>query len=495
MNYFILNNNKYKSLIKDLIEMNGLPMIQRRLDIFSNYDNSRIEILNNEVSFRKNDRLQKIYIDNKNLKYFFRMFDNSKKYFINDITILNFNKCYIMFNTYHGIVLSTDDLTLCSELKEKYDFDYCEDISGRKMKKKPKGENLFDSVGNLNIKIKEYAKKTGLDIRSLSSSLKIRLSNVGNDYSFLEKYYKQLTGYQLLSTKPVNKIKYNIKNMTIIIPVYNQDVKYTLLSIQGQNISKDEKKKIQVILVDDGSKYSVLDSISNMIDKLDYELNVITLNNNMGLSNARNVGFSMAKYNHIVFLDSDILISKNYCYDMSVRLQLIPNALFICMRKNIQKDSKLLEDNILLSGVSECFDFDDSRVITKSKDYHILDDNFYVDKEISILDDTNCFKELGYGSQIGIYNISTVVTGHNIALNKALIKSNQPFSTKFKGWGMEDAYFASKLIPNGCFVIPVLSSCVYHIYHSYRSGSNAKKIEEANKNYRVYNELLNQIWK
>ena len=92
MNYFILNNNKYKSLIKDLIEMNGLPMIQRRLDIFSNYDNSRIEILNNEVSFRKNDRLQKIYIDNKNLKYFFRMFDNSKKYFINDITILNFNK-------------------------------------------------------------------------------------------------------------------------------------------------------------------------------------------------------------------------------------------------------------------------------------------------------------------------------------------------------------------------------------------------------------------
>ena len=60
---------------------------------------------------------------------------------------------------------------------------------------------------------------------------------------------------------------------------------------------------------------------------------------------------------------------------------------------------------------------------------------------------------------------------------------------------MEDAYFASKLVADGCFVIPVLSSCVYHIDHPPRSGSNEKKIEEAMRNHEIYNELLNQVWK
>lgn len=203
----------------------------------------------------------------------------------------------------------------------------------------------------------------------------------------------------------------------------------------------------------------------------------------------------MAKYNHILFLDSDIVISKNYIYDMSIRLQIIPNAIFICMRKNIEKDSEILDQQFLLSGVNECLDFDDSRVITKGKNYHIGCDKAYLNEEISILDDTNYFKELGYGSQIGIYNISTIVTGHNVALNKSLIKSSQPYNVQFKGWGMEDAFFASTLIANGCFVIPVLSSCVYHINHPPRSGSNKRKNDEAKKNYNIYNELLNQIWK
>ena len=424
MKYFILNKNKeFKQIMKYLIEKEGLPKIQRRLDIFSNYDNSRIEILNNEVTYRKDDRLRKIYIHNKNLKYFFKMFDNEKGYCISDIAILNFKDCSVMFNTYHGTIISMDDISLCEEIEEGFNIPHYDRISDHPMIRKPKPEKLFDGAGNLNSKIKDYAHKTGLDIRSLSSSLKVRVSNVGNDYSYLEKYYKDISGHDLLSTNPNYKKKYKIANISIIIPVYNQDVTYTLLAIQGQNISKEEKKKIQVIIIDDGSKNNVIEEIDSVRDLLDYELQIISLGQNMGLSNARNVGFAVAKYEHILFLDSDILISRNYIYDISVRLQLIPNALFICMRKNITRDSELLDKKVLLSGVHECFDFDDSRVITKGKDYHIGCDKVYIDEEISILDDTNYFKELGYGSQIGIYNIATVVTGHNIALNRSLIKS------------------------------------------------------------------------
>jgi len=494
MIYFVLNKgNKLKHILKFLIEKDSLPRIQRRLNVFSIEDDFRIEIKNNQISYRKNDRLKKVYVLNKNVKYFFKMFDNTKKYNIKDITILEFNNSSIMFNTYHGTILSTNSEELCNQIENKFGLTYYNNISEHKMIEKPHAESLFDNIGNLNIKIKNYAKKTGLDIRSVSSSLKVRLSNICNDYSYLEEYYKLITDEELLSI--TTKKKYKIRNLSIIIPVYNQDVTYTLLSIQGQNITKEEKKKIQVIVVNDGSKNDVIKEINKIKDNLDYELQIISLEKNMGLSNARNIGFSVAKYEHLLFMDSDIILSKNYIYDISIRMQIIPNAIFLCMRKNIDRSSEILNNKLLLSGIDVCFDYDDSRVITKSKEYHVGCDKTYLNEEISIIDDTNYFKDLGYGAQIGIYNIQTVVTGHNIALNKSLIKSSQPFSTKFKGWGMEDAYFAAQVIADGCFVIPILSSCVYHINHSARSGSEEKKNKEALKNYNIYNDLLNDVWK
>ena len=87
-----------------------------------------------------------------------------------------------------------------------------------------------------------------------------------------------------------------------------------------------------------------------------------------------------------------------------------------------------------------------------------------------------------------------MVAGHNMALNRSAIKTSLPFSSEFKGWGMEDAYFSAKLVSDGCYVIPVLSSCVYHINHPPRSGSLEQKNKEALNNYNTYNDLLNQLW-
>ena len=85
MKYFILSKkNKLNAVLNFLIERDNLPKIQRRLNIFSEDDNYRIEIVNNEVSYRNNSRLKKVYVSNKNLKYFFKMFDNKKMYHINE---------------------------------------------------------------------------------------------------------------------------------------------------------------------------------------------------------------------------------------------------------------------------------------------------------------------------------------------------------------------------------------------------------------------------
>lgn len=495
MKYLIINSKKKtKSIIDYLIKKDALPKIHRRLNIYSEDNTFQIEILNNKISYKKNNRLKTIYIKNKNLKHFFRILDNSQKYFINDITILKFQICSILFDTYHGNIISLDDEQLCDELKKEFSLTSYDNINEHKFVKKPKTEYLFDQIGNLNAKIKKYALYMGLDISSVSTSLKNRLSNISNDYSHLEDYYKLVTNYDLLSINYNRKEKYKIKNMSIIIPVYNQDVTFCLLSIQGQKLSKEDKKKIQVIVIDDGSKNNVIEEIDKIRDKLDYELQIISFEKNMGLSNARNVGYAISKYDYILFMDSDIILSKNYIYDINIRMQTIPNAIFISMRKNIESNSDILKTENLLSGTDVCTDFDDSRIITKGKEYHIGCDKTYIGEEITILDDTDYFKKLGYGSQIGIYNIATIVTGHNMAINKSEIKSTFPFNPKFKGWGMEDAYFSAKLVSNGCYVIPVLSSCVYHINHPPRSGSEEQKNKEALNNYNTYIELLNQIW-
>ena len=164
------------------------------------------------------------------------------------------------------------------------------------------------------------------------------------------------------------------------------------------------------------------------------------------------------------------------------------------MRKNIDKTSSLLTKKSLLDGIEHSLNLDDSRVITTRKEYHIGWDKIIKNEKIAILDDTNNFKELGFGAHIGIYNLSTVVTGHNMAINRSMLMKYPAFSNKFNGWGMEDSFFASSLISNGCFVIPVLSSCVYHINHLPRSGSMEQKSKEAAKNFELYNQMLDEEW-
>ena len=87
MKYFAINNKREMKIITNyLITKFSLPKIQRRLNIYAEDDKFQIEILDNKISYRQKDREKKIYIKNKNLKYFFKTLDNTKKYFINDIS-------------------------------------------------------------------------------------------------------------------------------------------------------------------------------------------------------------------------------------------------------------------------------------------------------------------------------------------------------------------------------------------------------------------------
>ncbi|WP_289129895.1 glycosyltransferase [uncultured Clostridium sp.] len=94
--------------------------------------------------------------------------------------------------------------------------------------------------------------------------------------------------------------------LSIIVPVYNVE-KY--LDECLESIIKNYDQKIEVILVDDGSK----DNSSVLCDEYAKEYNFITVihKENGGLSSARNAGIDKAKGKYIWFVDSDDYISDS----------------------------------------------------------------------------------------------------------------------------------------------------------------------------------------
>lgn len=98
-------------------------------------------------------------------------------------------------------------------------------------------------------------------------------------------------------------------DFSVIIAVYNAEkyIAETIESIVNQNHGFD---KIQLILVDDGSKDSSFEVCKEYAVK--YPQNIVLVHKeNGGVSTARNVGMRYAKGKYINFLDSDDLFSKD----------------------------------------------------------------------------------------------------------------------------------------------------------------------------------------
>lgn len=95
--------------------------------------------------------------------------------------------------------------------------------------------------------------------------------------------------------------------ISIIIPVYNVEryLESCVTSVLNQSY-----KKIEVILVDDGSTDSSA-KICNNLAEVDERIEVFHKKNG-GLSDARNFGIKKAKGKYITFIDSDDVVSVNY---------------------------------------------------------------------------------------------------------------------------------------------------------------------------------------
>ena len=99
--------------------------------------------------------------------------------------------------------------------------------------------------------------------------------------------------------------KYNI---TVIVPVYNVE-EYIVECIQSI-LKQTIIDKIEIIIVNDGTKDDSIGKIKNLIDKND---NIVLINKeNGGISSARNEGLKFASGEYVIFIDSDDYIESDY---------------------------------------------------------------------------------------------------------------------------------------------------------------------------------------
>lgn len=95
--------------------------------------------------------------------------------------------------------------------------------------------------------------------------------------------------------------------ISVIVPVYNVE-KYLRRCVES--ILKQTYKKIEIVLVDDGST-DQSGEICNEYVKKDRRIHVIHKKNG-GLSDARNAGLTVAQGEYVAFIDSDDFIHEDY---------------------------------------------------------------------------------------------------------------------------------------------------------------------------------------
>lgn len=143
--------------------------------------------------------------------------------------------------------------------------------------------------------------------------------------------------------------------ISIIVPIYNSEKSIGRLieSILAQSFNNFE-----LILVDDFSSDGSRD-ICNLYAEKDSRIRLIYLEENRGVSNARNMGLNAAIGRYIMFADSDDCVDKNWCQELYDIKQKYPMALITSNIYNVDDLGNVIPkvSNSFSSGIlSSYFD-------------------------------------------------------------------------------------------------------------------------------------------
>jgi len=107
--------------------------------------------------------------------------------------------------------------------------------------------------------------------------------------------------------------------ISIIIPVYNAE-KYIARAIRSALNQTLDKKRFEVIVVDDGST----DNTSKIFDYYADKVKIVRLKGNRGLAHARNEGIRVSNGRYVVCLDADDYMHNDSIFIESTFLNMNP---------------------------------------------------------------------------------------------------------------------------------------------------------------------------
>lgn len=357
-------------------------------------------------------------------------------------------------------------------------------------------EHIFNSIGSLHERIVAYGNLHGLSFKEQGGkTIKSLLEVKSNDYSSYEQVYYAITGRMFGEHSTTLIPSSFFKPCSVIVPTYNsgETIQKVLLAIEAQELKTEQKKVLDVVIVDDGSSERVIECVTEVLSSLSFTPRVVRNETNQGLVAARNLGVSLGCYEHLIFVDSDILLAKNYLTEHSVCAQMFPQSIFVSMKQNVSKNDKLISTEKIKKGLAVPKDYNDKRVARMFPAGSVWHDHVTQDTLVEVLSETRAYKDLGYGRRISGYDLPAVVVGHNMSMSREVYNRAGGFADTFKGYGMEDVYFGACAVARGCFVIPVLETGVYHINHPPRSGKSDAQQQELDTNLARYHDAMEHL--
>ncbi len=175
-----------------------------------------------------------------------------------------------------------------------------------------------------------------------------------------------------------------MKTVSVIIPVYNRtfSIRDALESVFIQSIKPSE-----IIVIDDGSSFDMALYLKNYMQ----HIHLIKLNENKGVSFARNTGIKAASGDYIAFLDSDdLFLPKKLEYQINY---MVENGLYIShtdefwYRKdrwvNQGKNNNRYGGYIFDKIIDKCRISPSSLIVHKS----VFDEAGYFDEDLRVCED------------------------------------------------------------------------------------------------------------
>ena len=136
-----------------------------------------------------------------------------------------------------------------------------------------------------------------------------------------------------------------MEKISVVIPLYNKE-KSVIRAVQS--VLNQSYLDFELLVINDGSTDNSVNQLSEIKDE---RLNIINKSNG-GVSSARNLGLSLAKFDYVAFLDADDTWKPDFLEKMNLLIEKAPSAALYGARQDVVLDN----GNLVQSSVSTLSD-------------------------------------------------------------------------------------------------------------------------------------------